>query len=198
MKKEYVIAMGVNRPNSGYKFTKYKSYEILGWFGGSAEVLDDDGKRCFVSVGTPTLRLDDGQFVKVNFPNAQEAMKAAEQVIRDLSKGSGWRITKDNGLEIKSDNYIQNAVIGGGIISGNITVTSEAVIVVNGKRYTEREIKNLEKYAEMNKRDCIAAEAVIDQLYDIFTESRNPDQLVALARQAKIFSDAFLELQKIR
>lgn len=198
MKKEYVIAMGVNRPNSGYKFTKYKSYEILGWFGGSAEVLDDDGKRCFVSVGTPTLRLDDGQFVKVNFPNAQEDMKAAEQVIRDLSKGSGWRITKDNGLEIKSDNYIQNAVIGGGIISGNITVTSEAVIVVNGKRYTEREIKNLEKYAEMNKRDCIAAEAVIDQLYDIFTEARNPDQLVALARQAKIFSDAFLELQKIR
>lgn len=201
MKKEYVIAMGVNRPNSGYKFTKYKSYEVLGWFGGSAEVLDDDGKRCFVSVGTPTLRLDDGQFVKVNFPNAQEAMKAAElaaeQVIRDLSKGSGWRITKDNGLEIKSDNYIQNAVIGGGIISGNITVTSEAAITVNGKRYTNREIKNLEKYAEMHKRDCIAAEAVIDQLYDIFTDARNPDQLVSLARQAKIFSDAFLELQKI-
>lgn len=173
MKKEYVIAMGVNRPNSGYKFTKYKSYEILGWFGGSAEVRDDDGKQCFVSVGTPTLRLDDGQFVKVNFPNAQEAMKAAEraaeQVIRDLSKGGG-----------------------------NITVTSEAAITVNGKRYTEREIKNLEKYAEMHKRDCIAAEAVVDRLYDIFNEARNPDQLVALARQAKIFSDAFLELQKIR
>ena len=60
MKKEYVIAMGVNRPKSGYKFTKYKSYEVLGWFGGSAEVFDDDGKRCFVAVGAPTMRLDDG------------------------------------------------------------------------------------------------------------------------------------------
>lgn len=177
MKKEYVIAMGVNRKNSGYKFTKFKSYEVLGWFGGSAEVLDDDGKQCFVAVGAPTLRLDGGQFVKVNFPHAQDAMesaqRAAEQAIRNLSKS-------------------------GAAISGDITVVSETAITVNGKRYTEREIKNLEKYAEMNKRDCIAAEAVIDQLYDIFTDARNPDQLVSLARQAKIFSDAFLELQKIR
>lgn len=206
MKKEYVIAMGVNRPNSGYKFTKYKSYEVLGWFGGSAEVLDDDGKRCFVAVGAPTMRLDDGQFVKVNFPHAQEAVeyaqRTAEQAIRDLSKdsgwGSGWLIAKDGGLEVKNDNHIQKAVIGGGIISGNVTVTSEVAITVNGKRYTEREIKNLEKCAEMHKRDCIAAEAVIDRLYDIFNEARNPDQLVAQARYAKIFSDAFLELQKIR
>jgi len=149
MKKEYVIAMGVNRKNSGYKFTKYKSYEVLGWFGKSAEVRDDDGKQCFVAVGAPTLRLEDGCFVKVNYPSAQEAMESAEraaaQAIRDLSKGSGWRITKDAGIQIKSDNYIQNAVIGDGIISGNITVTSDAAIMVNGKRYTEREIKNLEK-----------------------------------------------------
>lgn len=150
MKKEYVIAMGVNRKNSGYKFTKHKSYEILGWFGRSAEVLDDDGKRCFIAVGAPTMRLDDGQFVKVNFPHAQEAVEYAQrtaaQSIRDLSNGSGWRITKD---------------------------------------------------AEMHKLDCIAAEAVIDRLYDIFKEARNPDQLVALARQAKIFSDAFKEMQKL-
>ena len=201
MKKEYVIAMGVNRKNSGYKFTKYKSYEVLGWFGKSAEVRDDDGKQCFVAVGAPTLRLEDGCFVKVNYPSAQEAMESAEraaaQAIRDLSKGSGWRITKDAGIQIKSDNYIQNAVIGDGIISGNLTVTKEVALMVNGKRYTEREIKNLEKYAEMHKRDCIAAEAVVDRLYDIFTEARNPDQLVALARQAKIFSDAFKEMQKL-
>lgn len=207
MKKEYVIAMGVNRKNSGYKFTKYKSYEVLGWFGGSAEVRDDDGKQCFVAVGAPTLRLEDGQFVKVNFPSAQEAMKSAEQaarrVIEDMiethgCKGSGWRITKDKGLEIKSDNYIQNAVIGNAVVTANAIIPGNAVLMVNGKRYTEREIKNLEKNAEMNKRDCIAAEAVVDRLYDIFTEARNPDQLVALARQAKIFSDAFLELQKVR
>lgn len=98
MKKEYVIAMGVNRKNSGYKFTRYKSYEILGWFGRSAEVLDDDGKRCFIAVGAPTMRLDDGQFVKVNFPHAQEAVeyaqRTAEQAIRDLSKDIGWQHSK--------------------------------------------------------------------------------------------------------
>lgn len=108
MKKEYVIAMGVNRKNSGYKFTKYKSYEILGWFGRSAEVLDDDGKRCFVAVGIPTMRLDDGQFVKVNFPHAQEAVEYAQrtaaQAIQDLSKDSGWRIEKD-GVFIASGNF---------------------------------------------------------------------------------------------
>lgn len=190
MKKEYVVAMGVNRKNSGYRFTKDKRYEVLGWFGKSAEVRDDDGKQCFVAVGAPTLRLEDGVFVKVNTGDHEEYMKAM--------KGSGWKITKEGGLEIKSDNYIQNAVINGGMISGNVTVTNEIAITVNGKRYTEREIKNLEKYAEMHKRDCIAAEAVIDRLYDIFTEARNPDQLVALARQAKIFSDAFMELQKVR
>lgn len=186
MKKEYLIAMGVNRPNSGYKFTKYKSYEILGWLGKSARVHDDNGTECYVAVGCPSLLLDDGQFVKVNFPNAQEAMglaqRTAAQAIRDLSKGG----------------YIQNTVISGGIVSGNITVTNEASIMVNGKRYTESQIVKLEKDAADHKRDCIAAEAVIDQLYDIFTEARNPDQLIAMARQAKIFSDAFLELQKIR
>lgn len=108
MKKEYVIAMGVNRPNSGYKFTKYKSYEVLGWFGRSAEVLDDDGKRCFVAVGIPTMRLDDGQFVKVNFPHAQEAVEYAQrtaaQAIQDLSKDSGWRLEKD-GVFIASGNF---------------------------------------------------------------------------------------------
>lgn len=108
MKKEYVIAMGVNRKDSGYKFTKYKSYEILGWFGGSAEVLDDDGNRCYVAVGAPTMRLDDGQFVKVNFPHAQEAVEYAQrtaaQSIRDLSKDSGWRLEKD-GVFIASGNF---------------------------------------------------------------------------------------------
>lgn len=108
MKKEYVIAMGVNRKNSGYKFTRYKSYEILGWFGRSAEVLDDDGKRCFIAVGAPTMRLDGGQFVKVNFPHAQEAMKsaerAAEYALKAIPCASGWRLEKD-GVFIASGNF---------------------------------------------------------------------------------------------
>lgn len=174
---------------SGENFTAGKLYEIQHCFGtGRVIVLNDAKEETIVRCdGIVSARLDwRGKFERVNIPDAQEAMKAAEraaeQVIRDLSKGG----------------YIQNAVISGGIVSGNITVTNEASIMVNGKKYTEREIKNLEKYAEMNKRDCIAAEAIVDRLYDIFTEARNPDQLVAMARQAKIFSDAFLELQKIR
>lgn len=105
--------MGVNRKNSGYKFTKYKSYEILGWFGRSAEVLDDDGKRCFVAVGAPTMRLDDGQFVKVNFPHAQEAVEYAQrtaaQSIRDLSKDSGWHYSKIGQVTISDGQIYESA-----------------------------------------------------------------------------------------
>lgn len=185
MKKEYVIAMGVNRKNSGYKFTKFKSYEVFGWFGKSAEVRDDDGKQCFVAVGAPTLRLEDGCFIKVSYPSAQEAMESAEraaaQAIRDLSKGSGWRVEKD-GVFIASGNF----------------KAAENHIVVNGKTYTESQIAKLEKDAADYKADCIKAEKVIDQLYEIITEARNHDQLISAIRTNKIFSDAFLELQKIR
>lgn len=186
MKKEYLIAMmGVNRKNSGYKFTNYKTYEVLGWFGKIAEVRDDYGKQCFVAVGAPTLRLDGGQFVKVDFPSAQEAMESAQQAaaqaIRDLSKGSGWRLEKD-GVFIASGNF----------------KAAENHIVVNGKQYTESQIAKLEKNAADYKADCIKAEKVIDQLYEIITEARNHDQLISAIRANKIFSDAFLELQKIR
>ena len=195
MKKEYVIALGVNRKDSGFRFTQNKIYEVLGWFGKSAEVRDDSGKQCFVAVGVPSLRLDSGTFQKINLDDVK--VGDHEAYMEAMKSGEGWIISKEGGLEIKSDKYIQNALIGNGMISGNLTVTKDAAITVNGKRYTEREIKNLEKYAEMHKRDCIAAERVIDHLYEVFTEARNPDQLVALAKQAKIFSDAFIELQKI-
>lgn len=95
MKNEYVIAMGVNRKNSGYSFTKGKAYKVLGWFGKSAEVLDDDGKQCFVAVGLPTLRLDDGG---------------------TFEKVEGWRINQD-GYAIQSKNYVKSAVIGDTMIS---------------------------------------------------------------------------------
>lgn len=185
MKKEYVIAMGINRPNSGYKFTKYKSYEVLGWFGKSAKVHDDNGAECYVAVGCPSLRIENGNFERVCFPSAQEAMKSAEraaaQAIRDLSKGSGWRVEKD-GVFIASGNF----------------KAAENHIVVNGKTYTESQIAKLEKDAADYKADCIKAEKVIDQLYEIITEARNHDQLISAIRTNKIFSDAFLELQKIR
>lgn len=55
-----------------------------------------------------------------------------------------------------------------------------------------------EKERDQHKQDCIKAEAVIDQLYDMFPQVRNSDQLISAIRTAKIFSDAFQEMQKIR
>lgn len=174
---------------SGENFTAGKLYEIQYGFGGGRVVVLNDAKEEIIvrCDGIASARLNwRGRFECVSIPSAKEAMEsaqaAAEYAIRDLGKYE----------------YIHNSAISGGIVCGNITATSETAITVNGKRYTEREIKNLEEYAEMHRRDCIAAEAVIDRLYDTFTDARNPDQLVALARQAKIFSDAFLELQKLK
>lgn len=173
---------------SGENFTAGKLYEIQHGFGyGRVVVLNDAKEETIVRCdGVLSARLDwRGKFERVNIPDAQEAMESAEraaaQAIRMLRSGSGWRLEKD-GVFIASGNF--NA--------------AENNIVVNGKTYTESQIAKLEKDAADYKADCIKAEKVIDQLYEIITEARNHDQLISAIRANKIFSDAFLELQKIR
>lgn len=173
---------------SGENFTAGKLYEIQHGFGsGRVVVLNDAKEEIIVRCdGIVSARLDwCGKFERVNIPDAQEAMesveRAAAQAIRDLSKGSGWRLEKD-GVFIASGNF----------------KAAENHIVVNGKTYTESQIAKLEKDAADYKADCIKAEKVIDQLYEIMTEARNHDQLISAIRTSKVFSDAFLELQKIR
>lgn len=176
----------------GENFTAGKLYEIQHGFGGGRVVVLNDAKeenivRCD---GVLSARLDwGGKFERVSIPDAQEEMesaeRAAEQAIRDLSKGSGWRIEKD-GVFIASGNFNFNFN------------AAENHIVVNGKMYTESQIAKLEKDAADYKADCIKAEKVIDQLYEIITEARNHDQLISAIRTSKVFSDAFLELQKTR
>lgn len=111
MKKEYVIAMGVNRKHSGYKFTKYKSYEVFGWFGGSALVRDDNGKQCFVAVGTNTLRLEDGMFVKIKSGDHADYMEA-----------------------MKNGGYIKSAMISDGQIYASVTPRNEYAEVLEQLR----------------------------------------------------------------
>ncbi|QCW18467.1 hypothetical protein KMB85_gp18 [Escherichia phage vB_EcoS_W011D] len=96
-------------------------------------------------------------------------------------KGEGWRV-HNAGMQITSGNF----------------KPSELTVALNGKQYTESQIAKLEKEAEQHKADCIKAEAVIDQLYDMFPQVRNAEQLIAAVKSAKIFSDAFLELQKVK
>lgn len=172
----------------GENFTAGKLYEIQHGFGyGRVVVLNDAKEEIIVRCdGVLSARLDwRGKFERVNIPSAQEAMESAEraaaQAIRMLRSGSGWRLEKD-GVFIASGNF----------------KAAENHIVVNGKTYTESQIAKLEKDAADYKADCIKAEKVIDQLYEIITEARNHDQLISAIRTSKVFSDAFLELQKTR
>ena len=100
------------RPTAcGENFTSGKLYEIQHGFGsGRVVVLNDAKEETIVRCdGIVSARLDwRGKFERVNIPDAQEAMEsarqAAAQAIRDLSKGSGWRIEKD-GVFIASGNF---------------------------------------------------------------------------------------------
>lgn len=173
---------------SGENFTAGKLYEIQHGFGsGRVVVLNDAKEEIIVRCdGIVSARLYwRGKFERVNIPSAQEAMESAEraaaQSIRMLRSGSGWRLEKD-GVFIASGNF----------------KAAENHIVVNGKTYTESQIAKLEKDAADYRADCIKAEKVIDQLYEIITEARNHDQLISAIRTSKVFSDAFLELQKTR
>lgn len=176
----------------GENFTAGKLYEIQHVFGGGRVVVLNDAKEEIIvrCDGVVSARLDwRGKFERVNIPDAQEAMESAEraaaQAIRDLSNGSGW----GSGWRIEKDGVF--------IASGNFKA-AENHIVVNGKTYTESQIAKLEKDAADYKADCIKAEKVIDQLYEIITEARNHDQLISAIRTSKVFSDAFIELQKTR
>lgn len=100
------------RPTAcGENFTAGKLYEIQHGFGsGRVVVLNDAKEETIVRCdGIVSSRLDwRGKFERVNIPDAQEAMEsarqAAAQAIRDLSKGSGWRLEKD-GVFIASGNF---------------------------------------------------------------------------------------------
>lgn len=172
----------------GENFTAGKLYEIQHVFGsGRVVVLNDAKEEIIVRCdGVVSARLDwRGKFERVNIPSAQEAVESAERAAEYALKmtpcASGWRVEKD-GVFIASGNF----------------KAAETTIAVNGKQYTESQIAKLEKDAADYKADCIKAEKVIDQLYEIITEARNHDQLISAIRTNKIFSDAFLELQKIR
>lgn len=155
---KFIVANGVSHVNSLLKFTKGKYYEVIHWEKEDyALVLDDNGKRCYVRVGEPTLRLaSGGKFERVS-------------------------------------DHLSNALA----IAKNAEATAKS-LCSNGTNPLAERLAKAEKDRDLYRQDCIKAEAVIDRLYDMFPQVRNHEQLVAAIKSAKIFSDAFLELQKIK
>ena len=132
---------------------------------------------------------------------AVETAKKTSEALREHVKG----IVKDS---------IVSAALPGGVLYKSVNgsdhlravrqiaanATELASEVASG-RYDASLYMRLEKAereAAQHKADCIKAEAIIDQLYDIFPQVRNPEQLIAAVRSSKIFADAFLELQKVK
>lgn len=95
----------------GENFTAGKLYEIQHCFGGGRFVVLNDAKEEIIvrCDGVVSSRLHwRGKFERVNIPSAQEAMesaeRAADQAIRMLRSGSGWRIEK-GGVFIASSSF---------------------------------------------------------------------------------------------
>ena len=102
---EYIIAKGKSAQGSAYKFTEGKVYEVVEWMYKSAKVRDDNGLLCFVSVGGPTLRLDNGRFERVS------GHKSQYEVALGVTRGEGWMISKDGAMKLNSSNFIPSKVI---------------------------------------------------------------------------------------
>uniref|UniRef100_A0AAU8BWT4 Uncharacterized protein n=1 Tax=Salmonella phage PMBT35 TaxID=3137287 RepID=A0AAU8BWT4_9VIRU len=192
----------VTPTTNGDNFTKDKHYKIMHEYdNGRVLVKNDKGIPVIVRVdGEISLRLGyNGKFKRcsellsqaLNIAGDAQALAERERIRDEVAAtirnaclpggeifnyargfgGSGWRIQKD-GIFIQSENFNENPL-------------------------AER-LRKAEHDRDLYKQDCIKAEAVIDQLYDLFPQVRNHDQLIAAVKRAKIFSDAFIELQKTK
>lgn len=186
----------VTPTTNGDNFTKDKHYKIMNEYdNGRVLVQNDKGIPVIVRVdGDVSARLGyKGEFKRcsdlliqaLNIASDAQALAERERIRDEVAEsvrvnfanfrgGSGWQVKKD-GLFISSGNFVEGAA----------------------NPLAER-LRKAEHEAAQHKADCIKAEAVIDQLYDLFPQVRNHDQLIAAVKRAKIFSDAFIELQKIK
>lgn len=103
---EYIIANGKSAPFSTYKFTNGKIYKVLEWFPKGAEVRDDNGALCYVSVGGPTLRLaNGGRFQRVS------GHETSYSVSLGVKRGEGWMISKEGAFAINSNNFTPSTLM---------------------------------------------------------------------------------------
>lgn len=162
-------------PSINYgSFTKSKHYKIREDYGDRVFVIDDNGVGVIVRVdGKLSHRLN----YKGTFKRCSELLSQALNIAGDAQALAAREAVRDT---------VANA------IKNNATLIAAAA-----NPLAER-LRKAEHEAAQHKADCIKAEAVIDQLYDLFPQVRNHDQLIAAVKRAKIFSDAFIELQKIK
>ena len=201
---------------------------LMTYEGGQMVIRNDNGVTQIIrGDGKPSLRLErGGKFEVVDYPEPGEALEYAVKTGKSALPGEVKPII-ENAVENKKTSEelrehvngivkdsIVSAALPGGVLHNAVNesdhlraarqiaanATELASEVANG-RYDASLYMRLEKAereAAQHKADCIKAEAIVDQLYDIFPQVRNPEQLVAAVRSSKIFADAFLELQKVK
>lgn len=164
----------VTPTTNGDNFTKDKHYKIMHEYdNGRVLVQNDKGIPVIVRVdGEISLRLG----YNGKFKRCSELLSQALNIAGDAQALAAREAVRDT---------VANAI------------KNNATLIAAANPLTER-LRKAEHEAAQHKADCIKAEAVIDQLYDLFPQVRNRDQLIAAVKRAKIFSDAFIELQKIK
>lgn len=196
---------------SGENFTAGKLYEIQHVFGGGRVVVLNDAKEEIIvrCDGIASARLNwRGRFEIVDIPEPGEAQEYAVETAKKTSEA-----LREHVKGIVKDSIV-SAALPGGVLHKAVTESdhlravrqiaanaTELASEVASGRYDASLYMRLEKAereAAQHKADCIKAEAVIDQLYDLFPQVRNHDQLIAAVKRSKIFSDAFIELQKTK
>lgn len=201
---------------------------LLTYEGGQFVVKNDKGVNQIIrGDGKPSLRLErGGKFEVVDYPDTDGALEYAIKTGKSALPGEVKPII-ENAVEnqntrealrehvkgVVKDSIVSAALPGGVLhktvnesdhlravrqIAANATELANEVALCRYDASLYMRLENAEREAAQHKADCIKAEAIVDQLYDIFPQVRNPEQLVAAVRSSKIFADAFLELQKVK
>lgn len=186
-----------NSDGKGYGFRKGEKYKVIEELPNNGYVVSNPlHEKIIVRVGKPSMRLDltdsgeYGEFHLVDIPFEDEAV--------NYPLTAAANALADKAASLANQIRVGKAHIGGAIITSGALTNESVAIPLNGKMYTSETIKKIERDRDNFKEDCIKAEAVIDQLYDIFPDVRNREQLIAAVKRSKIFGDAFIEMQKMK
>lgn len=201
----------VKPTTGGFGYTAGKLYPILMTYeGGQMVIRNDKGVTQIIrGDGKPSLRLErGGKFEVVDIPEPGESQEYAVETAKKTSEA-----LREHVKGIVKDSIVSAALPGGVLhkavnesdhlraarqIAVNATELESEVALGRYDASLYMRLEKAEREAAQHKADCIKAEAIVDQLYDIFPQVRNPEQLVAAVRSSKIFADAFLELQKVK
>lgn len=183
-------------PNKkGDHFTANKHYKIMHNYGnGRYLVQNDKGHAVIVRAdGQKSSRLEYGG----EFRLCSDLLNKALDVSKVVDALAVREMVRDSVSEAVKDGSLWGVKTGSRFI-GDAFICSGATTSAKVENTIAERLAKAEKERDQYKKDCIKAEAVVDRLYDMFPHVKNPDQLISAVKSAKIFSDAFLELQKIK